>query len=72
MPKPIITTPCHNCHYKNGAECFSVLALSKTARAMESELYSHHVESLVSEFVIPCKNYVSEESEAQQTIKQIV
>ncbi|AGL00337.1 hypothetical protein Desgi_0785 [Desulfoscipio gibsoniae DSM 7213] len=60
MSRRIINAPCENCHYKNGIECFNVLAMIKTARAMEMELYNHGVESLVPNFTIPCENYASE------------
>ncbi|WP_347488948.1 hypothetical protein ABDB91_17445 [Desulfoscipio sp. XC116] len=72
MPRRVITAPCENCHYKNGAECFNVLALLKTARAMELELYNHGVEDLVAEFVIPCKNYVPEAASDQKPLKRII
>ncbi|TYO92733.1 hypothetical protein LX24_02863 [Desulfallas thermosapovorans DSM 6562] len=60
MSRRIIDAPCENCHYKNGIECISVLAMIKTARAMEMELYNHSVESLVPKFTIPCKNFAPE------------
>lgn len=68
----IIKAPCETCLHKNGIDCFSALALLKTACSMEMELYNHGVENMVSSFVIPCSNYVNESEYFKQQLKKIV
>ncbi|MBF7084442.1 hypothetical protein IT084_15935 [Desulfallas sp. Bu1-1] len=72
MINRIVKAPCETCLYKNGMECFSVKAMLKTACSMEMELYNHSMESMVSEMVIPCKNYVPETKYLQQKVKKVV
>ena len=68
----IIKAPCETCMYKNGIECFSVLAMLKTARAMEMELFNHGVEGMVGEMTLSCGNYAADNAVLAQRLKKIV
>lgn len=68
----IIEAPCKTCLYKNGVNCISALALMKTALSMEAELYNHGVQKLVTDFTLPCNDYVNENAHMQRQFKKIV
>ena len=68
----IVKAPCETCLYKNGVECFSVLAMLKTARAMEMELFNHGVEGMVGEMTLSCQNYATDNAILAQKLKKIV
>ncbi|SFR09647.1 hypothetical protein SAMN05660706_11913 [Desulfoscipio geothermicus DSM 3669] len=72
MQTKIVKTPCETCANKNSVRCFSALAMSKTACSMEMEMFNHGVENLISEIVIPCKNYVCNNKLLKQQYKKIV
>jgi len=68
----MIKAPCETCLHKNGIDCFSALALMKTALSMEVELYNHGVQKLVTGFTLPCGDYVNENEYLQKQFKKIV
>ncbi len=68
----IIKAPCETCLHKNGVNCISALALMKTALSMEAELYNHGVQKLVTNFILPCGDYVNENEYMKRQLKKIV
>jgi len=67
----MIKAPCDTCLNKE-MDCFSAQALINTALSMEAELYNHGVHKLVSNFTLPCSDYVNKDEYLKKQFKKIV